>query len=178
MPAPLINVNTRRTTYPRISGAEWEVMKVVWAHAPCSSREVTDILNGTGHAWHPITVRTFLGRLVRKAVLRFGRHGRGYLYRSLLGEPQCLDAECGLFLRRYFDGSIGLMLAHFIARKKLSVREIRELKELLEACEADHLVEPASRRGPTPGGLRLRTSHPGATLRPFGSQPVATPKPP
>jgi len=116
---------------PRISGAEWEVMRVVWSQAPSSSRQVIAALSRTGSTWHPITVRTFLGRLVKKRALTFTMQGRAYLYRPLVRQDECADAASELFLHRFFGGSAKLMLAHLITRDKLSVGEIRELKGLL-----------------------------------------------
>ncbi len=116
---------------PRMSGAEWEVMGVVWSQAPCSARQVAAELSRPNSTWHPITVRTFLGRLVKKRALTFTKRGRAYFYRPLVGEDECLDAASESFLRRFFGGSVKLMLTHLITRKKLSIREVRELRWFL-----------------------------------------------
>ena len=73
---------------PRISDAEWEIMKVLWRRAPSSAQVVIDSLEGTTH-WHPTTVRTLLNRLVRKGVLNFKREGRAYIYSPTLTEAEC-----------------------------------------------------------------------------------------
>ena len=53
---------------PQISEAEYEVMKIIWKHAPISTNQVTDILCRTTD-WSPKTVQTMLKRLVTKGVL-------------------------------------------------------------------------------------------------------------
>ncbi|MHB1766571.1 MAG: BlaI/MecI/CopY family transcriptional regulator [Phycisphaerae bacterium] len=120
---------------PKISEAEWEVMKVVWAKGPCSAREVILTLTQTDPTWHPKTVKTFLGRLVAKKAMAFQRDGRGYLYRPLVNQAECVSEASETFLRRVFDGAMRPMLAHFVENKKLSAVEIRELKRLLEEKE-------------------------------------------
>jgi BlaI family transcriptional regulator, penicillinase repressor len=122
-------------TIPRISEAEWEVMKVVWAKAPCSASEIIETLVSTDPGKHPKTIKTFLNRLVGKKALGFDRDGRGYLYRPLASENECVKAVSKSFLERVFGGSLKPMLAHFVEQKKLSSKEIRELKRLLEEKE-------------------------------------------
>lgn len=73
---------------PQISEAEFEVMKVVWQHAPISTNEITDHLVKTT-AWSPKTIQTLIKRLVTKgAYLRkaepglcvYPAGGRGGIY--------------------------------------------------------------------------------------------------
>ncbi len=117
---------------PRISETEWEVMKIVWAQAPCSAGQIIEALNRRDPSWHPKTVKAFLSRLVRKRALGFKKEGRAYLYRPLVEERDCVDAASESFLERVFGGSLKPMLAHFVERKKLSDEEIRELRGLLK----------------------------------------------
>ena len=117
---------------PRISETEWELMKVIWAKAPCSAGEIIAALTGRDATWHPKTVKAFLNRLVKKGALGFRKEGRAYRYRPLVQEEQCVDAASESFLERVFGGSLKPMLAHFVERKKLSEAEIRELRRVLE----------------------------------------------
>ena len=130
---------------PRISETEWEIMKVVWAQAPCTAGQIIELLNRADPTWHPKTVKAFLNRLVRKRVLGFRKEGRGYLYRPLVREGECVDAASESFLERVFGGSLKPMLAHFVERKKLSTAEVRELKDLLEQREPRR-PEPSKQR--------------------------------
>jgi len=120
---------------PRISETEWEVMKVVWAKAPCSAGEIIQSLTDKDPGWNPRTVKAFLNRLVRKRALGFKKEGRAYLYQPLVREKESVDAASESFLERVFGGSLKPMLAHFVERKKLSAEEVRELKQLLEDNE-------------------------------------------
>ena len=121
---------------PKISETEWEIMKVVWAKAPCSAREITTALNSADPSWHPKTIKTFLSRLVGKRALGFRKEGRAYLYFPLVTENECVSAASETFLERVFGGALKPMLAHFVGRKRLSTEEIRDLKKLLEEKEA------------------------------------------
>ena len=117
---------------PRISETEWEVMKVVWAKAPCPAWRIIESLTAIDPSWHPKTIKTFLTRLVTKKALGFRHEGRAYVYRQLVTEKECVAAASESFLERVFGGSLKPMLAHFVERKKLTAEELRELKQLLE----------------------------------------------
>jgi len=120
---------------PRISDAEWEVMQVVWQRESCSASDIITALHQRGAGWHPKTVKAFLNRLVRKKALGFKMDGRAYRYHSLVRQGECAEAASVSFLERVFGGSLKPMVAHFVARKRLSKNEIRELKELLDNQE-------------------------------------------
>jgi BlaI family penicillinase repressor len=116
---------------PRISEAEWEVMKVLWAHSPCAAQEVIAELARRAN-WHHRTIRTLLSRLVKKGALGYSREGRAYLYRPKVTEQQCVKAVSESFLDRVFGGALQPMLSHFVSQKKLSKKEIADLKRILE----------------------------------------------
>ena len=117
---------------PKISEAEWEVMKVVWARGPCSAGEIVEALSSAGPGRHPKTIKTYLSRLTAKKALGFRKEGRGYLYRPLVKESECVKAVSASFLERVFGGSLHPMLAHFVEHQRMSADEIRDLRRLLD----------------------------------------------
>jgi BlaI family penicillinase repressor len=118
--------------HPRISPAEWQVMKVIWAGSPVLAHEVIARL-AVNRNWHAKTIRTLLARLVKKRVIGFEKQGRAYLYRPLLQETDCVRAESQSFLDRIFDGALVPMLAHFLQGREISDSQKRELRLLLGA---------------------------------------------
>ena len=68
---------------PQISEAEYEVMKIVWKHAPISTNEITDKLLQTT-SWSPKTIQTLIKRLVNKGVLTYEKQSRVFVYLSLI----------------------------------------------------------------------------------------------
>jgi BlaI family penicillinase repressor len=115
---------------PRISEAEWEIMKVVWKKAPCSAREISAAL-AVRFRWSPATVKTFLNRLLGKGALRFEKNGNAYLYSPIHTEEEFRAAEAESFLRRVFDGSFSPMVAHFVRSRRLSASELDGLEQLI-----------------------------------------------
>ena len=73
---------------PKISEAEWEVMKIFWAKAvPCTANEIVAALSGFAD-WKPNTVKTLITRLVKKGALGFREERRIYRYYPLATEDQ------------------------------------------------------------------------------------------
>jgi BlaI family penicillinase repressor len=115
---------------PRISDAEWRVMKVVWRKPHCGAQDIIGALaNSTD--WSPGTIKTLLNRLVRKKALGFAREGKAYRYFARVTEVECRAAEAETFLDRVFNGALTPMVAHFVNNRRLSRKEIEELEQLL-----------------------------------------------
>jgi BlaI family transcriptional regulator, penicillinase repressor len=116
---------------PRISDAEWTVMKAVWPLKTPTARQVVEALAGEA-AWKPKTIHTLLSRLVRKGALAAEKPVREYVFTPLVTEQECRRAVSRSFLARVFDGEIAPFLACLLERKKLTRKEIEELKRILD----------------------------------------------
>lgn len=114
-----------------ISDAEWEVMEVLWAEAPLTSREVVERLAGVTD-WSPRTVKTLLGRLVRKGALGYEVQGNRYLYTPVVAKQDAVRAEGRSFVDRVFGGEETQALLHFARQVELSKQELDDLRRLLE----------------------------------------------
>jgi BlaI family transcriptional regulator, penicillinase repressor len=115
---------------PRISEAEWQVIKVTWRHSPCSAQEVIDALTPSC-GWGSATIKTLLNRLLCKGALRFEKTGKSYLYFPVFTEAEFKAAESESFLNRVFDGALSPMISHFVRSRRLSRQELDELEQIL-----------------------------------------------
>lgn len=116
---------------PRISEAEWEVMKVIWRQpSPSLAQDIIQAL-AQSTTWSPATIKTMLNRLVAKGALRYERMGRSYLYSAVVNESKCCAAEADSFLDRVFDGSLSPLLAHFVRSRRLTKKELESLEQVL-----------------------------------------------
>ncbi|MBN6189246.1 BlaI/MecI/CopY family transcriptional regulator [Aneurinibacillus sp. BA2021] len=116
---------------PRISDAEWEVMKVFWSASPRSANEVIDALS-VHRNWNDKTVKSLLSRLVKKKALGYNQKGRMYYYHPLVSEEECIKVESKSFIERVFGGALQPALVHFIKEQKLTPEEVEELKKILD----------------------------------------------
>ena len=115
---------------PRISEAEWEVMKVLWKKSPRTANDIVKELTGKT-AWKRETIRTLINRLVGKKVLKFEKKGRQYHYCPRVSEAECIKAETESYIRRFGTGSIEPMLAAFVEEEELPPEKIAKLRQIL-----------------------------------------------
>lgn len=117
--------------FPRISDAEWKVMKVLWERSPLTSTEIIESLK-LDTAWSPKTIHTLISRLVKKKALKVKKESPFYLYYPLITEQKCRRVETESFLQKVYDGSFHLLVANFIKDERLSEEEIEGLKRILD----------------------------------------------
>ena len=115
---------------PKISEAEFEVMKIVWKYAPINTNEITEKLLETT-SWSAKTIQTLIKRLVTKGALTYQKQGRVFVYTPLVGEGEYVNQKSRSFLKRFYDGDISAMLSAYLENNQLSEEEIRHLRSLL-----------------------------------------------
>lgn len=69
----------------KISDSEWEVMRVIWTLGQSDAKEITALLSENKN-WKAATVKTLLGRLVKKGVLKTESQGKKFVYSPLVSE--------------------------------------------------------------------------------------------
>lgn len=116
---------------PKISDAEWEIMKLIWRVNPVTSEEIILSLSDKTN-WSAQTIKTFINRLLKKGVIGFEKSGRSYSYFPLVSEKDCIKAESKSFLEKVYDGAVGMLFSNFIEEEPLSEKEIEKLQKLLE----------------------------------------------
>lgn len=118
---------------PKISDAEWTVIKVLWEEGALPSSQIVRELKKSTK-WNPKTIHTLLSRLVEKGAVRAEKEEGSafYLYSPLVSEDECVKEETQSFLEKVYDGSFRLLVSKFVADQKLSEQEIEELKRILD----------------------------------------------
>jgi BlaI family transcriptional regulator, penicillinase repressor len=119
------------TRTPPITQAEWEVMNVLWDHSPATAMEVSEALQGRTD-WHTKTVKTLLGRLLRKGVLRYREEGNRYVYSPAIPRQRYVKEESASFIDRVFGGDATPALVHFVRSTRMTKEEIDELRRILD----------------------------------------------
>ena len=115
---------------PQISEAEYEVMKVLWKHAPINTNEVTDMLTKT-IGWNPKTVHTLLKRLAQKGAITYQKEGRVFVYTPVVKEDEYLMKANDHFLNQFYNGKISSMVTNYMNSDHMEPDELNELRKLL-----------------------------------------------
>ena len=115
---------------PKISNAEWEVMKIIWNNSEITSINIIQELKDKVE-WKPATVKTLINRLLNKNAIGFNKLSSEYLYFPLVSEDECIKLESQSFINKVFNGSIKSMLLTFANQNEISETDINELKNIL-----------------------------------------------
>jgi len=106
-------------------------MREFWTRGEATASEIVEGLKGRA-AWKPRTVQTLINRLVRKGALGFSKLSRGYLYRPLVAEAECVMEASQTFVDRIFGGKLAPLLACFVERGAVSESEMAQLRRILQ----------------------------------------------
>jgi BlaI family transcriptional regulator, penicillinase repressor len=117
-----------------ISEAESAVLAVLWDRGPATAEDVSAAL-AAPRGWQDSTVKTLLGRLLKKGAVRAQKDGRRFIYTPALAREEWLSRESESLLNRLYGGRVAPLVAHFSRHRKLSKRDIRELKRLIGELE-------------------------------------------
>jgi Predicted transcriptional regulator len=114
-----------------ITDAEWEVMKVIWNNPPITSNEIVKVLK-TEMQWQDSTIYTLINRLVKKKMIAIEKGSSPYMCHPLVSQQDCRREERISFIKKVYNGSLNLMLAHMIEDEELTENDIDELKKILD----------------------------------------------
>jgi BlaI family transcriptional regulator, penicillinase repressor len=118
----------------KITDAESLVMEVLWKKHPRTSEDLILEL-GPREKWSEATIRTLLGRLVKKGAVEAKDEGRRYLYSPRIERSDYLHSESESLVDRLFGGEVAPMVANFAKNRRLKAKDIKALKKLLSELE-------------------------------------------
>lgn len=118
------------TKHPKISEAEWQVMKVLWEKSPLTVKEIVAALSERT-SWQRETIRTLVNRLEKKGAIQFEKRGRQHYYTPVLSQEQSVQAETHSLLQRAGTSVLKPILAAFMEEEELSAAEVAELRRIL-----------------------------------------------
>jgi len=120
----------------RISEAESRIMDALWRRGPLVVEDIVAEVAGP-QQWSDRTVKSLIGRMLKKKTIQsFRKDGRTW-YRPLVERDDYMLAESQSFLDRIFDGRLAPLVSHFAEHRKLSPEDVAQLKALLSRLDDD-----------------------------------------
>lgn len=123
-----------------ISAAEWQVMRVVWAHPGSSSQEIVHFLKD-GFDWQAATIKTLLGRLRQKGFIQMEKVGTKYRYRPLLSESEHLDNQLHTLLSAICSTKNGQLVEQLLTLGQFSQSDLQKIAEQAQKLKKDAPME-------------------------------------
>ena len=119
----------------KISDSEWEIMRVVWNKETVDATTIYDLLSGSKD-WKIATVKTLLGRLVKKDILHTEKVGKKFIYSAKVAEEEViLSASANLF-SHICAKKAGETLVNLLEEVELTAEDIDNLQQVLADKQA------------------------------------------
>lgn len=125
------------TKRPRLTPAEWEIMKVVWGQeGPVSVRDVLEHAFPNGEKAYT-TVQTVMNTLEKKKLLKRRKTGLVNFYSPTRSQEDVVKAEMSSLVSRMFGGSRTALANSLLSLEDLSLEEIERIKALIDEKEKE-----------------------------------------
>ena len=124
----------------KISDAEWEIMRVVWSKKQASSQEIVSVL-ATKMDWKPATIKTLIGRLVKKELLTTEADGNRFIYRANVSETESVKSATESLFAHVCSKKVGSTIGNLIEEAQLSKSDIQMLEKLIQSKKATAVEE-------------------------------------
>lgn len=115
-----------------ISGAEWQAMRVIWAHPGATSQFIIQALQA-GFDWQPATIKTLLGRLRKKGYLRMDKVDTKYHYWPLIAEDEQLNFQLQTVLDNSCSTKNKELITRLLEKGSYSQADLQALSQQIEA---------------------------------------------
>ena len=73
--------------------------------------------------------------MLKKGFLDFEKHGREYLYSTVISKEDYLKTENSNFIERMYNGSFSGLFASFSEQENISKKELDEIKQIIKQME-------------------------------------------
>jgi BlaI family transcriptional regulator, penicillinase repressor len=120
------------------TGAELEILQILWQSGPCTVRFVNEKLQEKRAVGYTTTLKLLQIMAQKKLVLR-SVQGRSHIYRAHLGQEQVQNRMVTKLISTVFSGSAMNLVMQALGRHKPSADEIVQLRQMLDEMEG---IEP------------------------------------
>jgi predicted transcriptional regulator len=121
-------------TPPRPTGAELEILAVLWKRGPSTVSEVQEALDKSPAAGYT-TVLKFLQIMLAKGLVERDEAKRTHVYAAGAPQEQTQRQLVGDLLDRAFAGSARNLVMQALSARKASAEELAEIRKLLKEFE-------------------------------------------
>lgn len=121
----------------KISEAEAEIMKVVWAQSgPMTYAQIRTALTQQ-KGWESPTVNTLVSRLVKKGILTQEKR-EVYYYRAAVSEEAYTECKTRSFVQKVYGGNVKGLLSALVTYGDVTREDLDELRALWESGGEEH----------------------------------------
>jgi predicted transcriptional regulator len=116
---------------PRPTGAELEILTVLWSIGPATVRDVYNVIVRRRQAQYS-TVLKFMQIMAEKGLVRRDETARAHIYQPARPREWTQRQLAGDLLERAFNGSAKALLIGALSARKATKQELAEMWKLLD----------------------------------------------
>lgn len=122
-----------KSSVPRPTEAELELLRVMWERGPLTVREVHEGVEGKGTGY--TTTLKILQKMAEKGLVRRDESQRSHVYHPAVAAEKTQRLLVRDLMRRAFGGSAGRLVVQALSEKKATTEELAEIRRLLDEME-------------------------------------------
>lgn len=115
----------------KISDSEWEILRVIWTQEQATAQQISDVLSSS-KGWKPATVKTLLGRLVKKEAVWTEQAGKKFIYHPKVTETDTVRSATENLFSHICAKQIGHTIGELIQQAELTQEDIDLIREQLD----------------------------------------------
>jgi len=119
---------------PKLANLQLAIMQVLWRRGEATVADVQHDLSDLRPLAYT-TVSTMLTKMEHKGLVAHTRHGRSFVYRSLIDEQQVSRSMVVDLVGRLFGGDVTQMVSHLLEECPVKPAELARLKAMIEQKE-------------------------------------------
>lgn len=113
------------------SAAETAILNVLWAHQPCSVKDIHQRLSATKDVGYTTTLKQIQRMFDKGLVARERGEGKSYNYKALVSEGETKSHLFNRFVETAFGNSVSDLVMHALGTSDASEAEIQKIKQFL-----------------------------------------------
>ncbi|MGR3741482.1 CopY/TcrY family copper transport repressor [Companilactobacillus sp. DQM5] len=122
--------------FEEVSPAEWQVLRIIWTLDKATSSDIISYL-GKKNNWNDSTVKTLIGRLVKKEILEVDKKNRPFIYTAKYSEDYGIESSVEILFNNICDMEKSNAIGDLIDNSPISKSELEVLIQKLEKKRVD-----------------------------------------
>lgn len=114
----------------KISDSEWEVLRVIWTSGKTTAQQIINVLSASKD-WKPATVKTLLGRLVKKEAVWTEQDGKKFIYHPQVTEEETVRSATEDLFSHICARKIGHTIGELIQQAELTQADVDFIQKQL-----------------------------------------------
>lgn len=124
----------KKEKIPKPTGAELEILQILWKNGPSTVRFVNDKLNEKKRVGYTTTLK-IMQLMIEKKILTRDEKRKSHIYTPAIKENETQKFLLERFLNSAFGGSAAKLVMQALGDHRASKEEIARIRELLDTME-------------------------------------------